>query len=125
MEEKEAIEERCKHLTAQNDLLHSEAEKLSARIVTLTQQESDSIIVVTKTVDEGGHDEGAGSDTPTNVDHLWEVIRFVRREKEIAETKREMAESEAAHLNQVVVKLQQQLAETKSQLQELADATKV
>ena len=104
--------------------MHSESEKLSARIITLTQPSGGSIVPLqadrTESIEEGG-----GLATPSNSDHLWEIIRYVKREKEIAVTKREMVESECTQLKQTVDRLQRQLADSNSQLQELSEATKV
>ena len=129
IEEKKQADERSQHLSSQNDLLHSEAETLSAKLITLTQQISEgagSVGVVPATVleqDGGSSDELAPPTTSS--ENLWEVIRYVRREKEISETKRDLAESQVSHLKQTISQLTHQLEQTRQQLQELTDATTV
>ena len=51
--------------------------------------------------------------------------RYVRREKEIAETKRELAESENTRHKQLVEHLQRQLTEAKQQLNEVNEAARL
>ena len=97
---------------------------MSARIITLTQP-SGSTIVPLQADHTGSIEGGEGLATSSNSDHLWEIIRYVKREKEIAVTKREMIESECTQLKQTVDRLQRQLADSNSQLQELSEATKV
>ena len=129
IEEKKQADERSQHLSSQNSLLHSEAETLSAKLITLTQQISEgagSVGVVPATVleqDDGSSDELAPPTTSS--ENLWEVIRYVRREKEISETKRDLAESQVSHLKQTISQLTHQLEQTRQQLQELTDATTV
>ena len=66
--------------------------------------------------------DDSGSDS---VEHLWELVRFVRREKDIAETKKEMAEDENVRLTQSNKHLERKLQETELQLQELSEVVKV
>ena len=113
-EEGQELRDRCTNLTKQNDLLHSEAEKFSAQIVTLTQPQDFPSLRSSQE-----EEEGRGSE------QLWELIRFVRREKEIAETKREMSESECIRLRQRADHLQRKLMDTEQQLQELSEAARV
>ena len=117
-EENKGLQQRNDELTTQNELLHSESEKMSARIVTLTQpsEEVGLLTFISKEIE---------SDSSTPSDHLWEVIRFVKREKEIAETKREIAEGECSHLKLATQKLERQLKDTQTELRELSEATKV
>lgn len=51
--------------------------------------------------------------------------RYVRREKEIAETKRDLAESENTRHKQLVKHLQRQLGEAKQQLSEVNEAARL
>ena len=97
---------------------------MSARIITLTQPSGGSIVPL-QADHTGSIEGGEGLATSSNSDHLWEIIRYVKREKEIAVTKREMIESECTQLKQTVDRLQRQLADSNSQLQELSEATKV
>ena len=66
--------------------------------------------------------DDSGSESP---EHLWELVRFVRREKDIAETKKEMAEDENVRLTQSNKHLERKLQETEVQLQELSEIVKV
>jgi nucleoprotein TPR len=119
LEEKGVIDERCQRLTQQNTILHDEIQKLSAKITTLTDSSGEIEAVVRATVVS----DGVESTTPTD-DQLYEVIRFMRREKEIAETKMEMAESEKSHLLQTINRLEQQLVTANDQLKELGEVAK-
>ena len=51
--------------------------------------------------------------------------RYVRREKEIAETKRDLADSENTRHKQLVEHLQRQLSEAKQQLSEVNEAARL
>ena len=51
--------------------------------------------------------------------------RYVRREKEIAETKRELADSENTRHKQLVEHLQRHLSEVKQQLSEVNEAARL
>lgn len=53
------------------------------------------------------------------------LIRYVRREKEIAETKRELAESESSRYHQLSEHLQRQLDEARAELKEITEAAKL
>lgn len=114
-------------MTTQNDLLHSEASSLTARIITLTEQLNEGVATsgVTTPITILQQEREESTTPTTNSDQLWEVIRFVRREKEIAETKRDMAESQVTLLKQNVNHLEHQLEESRRQLQQLSDATEV
>ena len=119
-DEKNSLQKRCDDLSSQNALLHSESEKLSAQIVTLTEATSDLGGVLSRSTDSETE-----LTTPTSADTLWEVIRFVRREKEIAETKREMAENECSRFKQTSERLQRRLNDAETQLAELSATAKV
>ena len=64
------------------------------------------------------------STTQSSSEQLWEVIRFVRREKDIAETKRELAETENQRHRRLSEQLQRQLDETREQLKQVEAAAK-
>ena len=67
--------------------------------------------------------KGAESAPPTSSENLWEVIRYVRREKEIAETKKDLAEGQVSQLRQNINQLTHQLEQARQQVQELTEAT--
>ena len=58
-------------------------------------------------------------------DSVPTLFRYVRREKEIAQTKRELAESENTRNQQLVEHLQRQLTEAQDQLREVGEAARV
>ena len=118
--------ERCQHLSSQNDLLHTESNTLSAKLITLTQQISEgagtvSVVNTMAVLEQEGR--GAESAPPTSSENLWEVIRYVRREKEIAETKKDLAEGQVSQLRQNINQLTHQLEQSRQQVQELTEAT--
>ncbi len=92
---------------------------MSARIVTLTQQE---YTLLDEGVEEGAELQTRRDDNSSN---LLEIVRFVKREKEIAETKRDMAESQCRQLKHSVQRLESDLKDSQSQLQELTETAKV
>ena len=112
-EDHHKLSEHCSQLTSQNDLLHSETERLSAQIVTLTQPNDTSL------------SSSFSEDKIQGSEQLWEIIRYVRREKEIAETRREMSESECVRLRQQAEHLQRKLTISEQELNELSEAAKV
>ena len=64
-EEREHLLRRAEDLAQQNSLLHAEAEKLSAKVLTLQEQGREATpTLLTTTVT-----------TETSVDQLWEIIR--------------------------------------------------
>ena len=71
-EEREGLKKRADGLTQQNSLLHEEAEKMAARIITLQEQgrskATPTVSVTTGTV---------ATETESSTDQLWEIIRSV------------------------------------------------
>ena len=92
---------------------------MSARIVTLTQQE---YALLDEGVEQGAELQTRRDDDSSN---LLEIVRFVKREKEIAETKRDMAETECRQLKNSVQRMERELKDSQSQLQELTETAKV
>ena len=86
---------------------------MSARIVTMTQQE------------ELLSEDVSSRQSEAESRNLLEIVRFVKREKEISDTRREMAESECLQLKHTAKKLERELEDTRSQLQELTEVAKV
>ena len=111
--ERDSLRERCEQITRQNELSHSEIQQMSARIVTLTQ--SDYVISSSPSAQQ--HDD--------NSSNLLEIVRFVKREKEIATTKQEMAESECFQLKHKSQKLEKELNDCQAQLKEITETAKV
>ncbi|KAJ7387616.1 hypothetical protein OS493_000951 [Desmophyllum pertusum] len=93
--EAKKIEARCADLVNQNSTLHSQLEKLSAQLAASKR----SPVQISLPQKEGVAAEG-GEESKKTVDELWEIIRFVRREKEISETKCELSQSESIRYQQ-------------------------
>ena len=71
-EEREGLKKRVDGLTQQNSLLHEEAEKMAARIITL-QEQGRSEATPTASVTTGT----IATETESSTDQLWEIIRSV------------------------------------------------
>ena len=71
-EEREGLKKRADGLTQQNSLLHEEAEKMAARIITL-QEQGRSETTPTVSVTMGT----VATETESSTDQLWEIIRSV------------------------------------------------
>ena len=71
-EEREGLKKRVDGLTQQNSLLHEEAEKMAARIITL-QEQGRSEATPTASVTTGT----VATETESSTDQLWEIIRSV------------------------------------------------
>ncbi|XP_020609857.1 nucleoprotein TPR-like isoform X1 [Orbicella faveolata] len=111
--EAKKLEARCADLVNQNSTLHSQLEKLSAQLAA-SKQSSVNIPLPPK---EGVASEGGEESTKT-VEELWEIIRFVRREKEISETKCESAQSESMRYQQRCEYLQGQIEDLQKNITE-------
>ncbi|XP_064382187.1 nucleoprotein TPR-like isoform X2 [Halichondria panicea] len=118
LEQCSSLETRSNDLTQQNTRLHQEAEKLSARVLTLQEQGGLDTSV-------GSLDTSGGNLEDKSTEQLWEIIRFVRREREIATTKQEMAESENTRHKQQAEHLQRQLSTAQAGLAELTEAAQL
>lgn len=62
--------------------------------------------------------EDVGQEEGKSTVELWEIVRFARREKEIAETKGELAQSESLRYQQRCSFLEKQLTEAQKNLKE-------
>eukprot|EP00794_Sanderia_malayensis_P010976 gene10976-12139_t len=107
-EESKKIIDHSKQIAQQNSLLHKEIEKLSEQIAAEKTQKIDDIAKLT---------EGSVKSADKSTEDLYEVIRFLRREKEIAETKCEAAQSESIRYRQRCEYHENELEETQSALQ--------
>lgn len=107
----------------QNELSHSEIERMSARIVTLTQNDNNDYEVVTS--DGSGNAPLATRHEDDEGNNLVEIVRFVKREKEIATTKRELAESECLRFKHLAQKFENELKDAQTKLRELSETAKV
>ena len=115
---KEIGERRIEQLTtqlndtqSQNTLLFSQLESINARLTTL-QSERD-----TTTLTADGMPPITTLLTPQeSEDQLRELIRHIRRDKEIVETKFELAESERIRLSETCQRYESELNETRTAL---------
>ena len=115
---KEIGERRIEQLTtqlndtqSQNTLLFSQLESINARLTTL-QPERD-----TSTLTDDGMPPIITLFTPQeSEDQLRELIRHIRRDKEIVETKFELAESERIRLSETCQSYESDLNETRTAL---------
>ena len=92
------------NLRTQNNHLHQQIETYSAQINTLKKRFSSS-------------DEGPGEDIPaSDLDNLQEVIKYLRREKEIVDVQLELSAQEGKRLRQQLDYARSQLDDTRLQL---------
>ncbi|KAK4695509.1 nucleoprotein TPR, partial [Lecanoromycetidae sp. Uapishka_2] len=92
------------HLTAQNNRLHQQLESVTSQISTLKKRAS-------------GGDEGPGEDVSgSSLDNLQEVIKYLRREKEIVDVQLELSSQEGKRLKQQLDYTQSQLDDTRLRL---------
>ncbi|XP_078263731.1 translocated promoter region b, nuclear basket protein isoform X1 [Rhinoraja longicauda] len=95
---------RCEDLQKQNKMLLEQVESLSDKIVTAVQETTQNSFSVSF------NEEGKSQE------QLLEILRFVRREREIAETKFEVAQVEALRYRQRVENLERELKEVQDSL---------
>ncbi|RDD46225.1 Nucleoprotein TPR [Trichoplax sp. H2] len=102
----EQLENRYKEIDEQNAILHRQIEEISSRTLASHGQVS--------SFDGSTSDSFSNSDKSS--DELLEVIRFIRREKNIAETKYEVTMTENLRLKSRCDYLERQLEEARSDL---------
>ncbi|CAM4591848.1 unnamed protein product [Lepidochelys olivacea] len=90
---------RCEDLERQNRLLHEQLENLSDKMVTSVKEAMPSALNVSL------NEEGKSQE------QILEILRFIRREKEIAETRFEVAQVESLRYRQRVDHLERELQE--------------
>ncbi|KAM5239085.1 nucleoprotein TPR [Ctenodactylus gundi] len=95
---------RCEDLEKQNRLLHDQIEKLSDKVVASMKEGVQGSLNVSLS-EEGKSQE-----------QLLEILRFIRREKEIAETRFEVAQVESLRYRQRVELLERELQELQDSL---------
>ncbi|CAO2637178.1 Nucleoprotein TPR [Lemmus lemmus] len=95
---------RCEDLEKQNRLLHDQIEKLSNKVVASMKE------VVQAPLNISLSEEGKSQE------QILEILRFIRREKEIAETKFEVAQVESLRYRQRVELLERELQELQDSL---------
>ncbi|XP_051854727.1 nucleoprotein TPR isoform X2 [Antechinus flavipes] len=95
---------RCEDLEKQNTLLHDQIEKLSDKVVTSMKEGVQGSLNVSL------NEEGKSQE------QILEILRFIRREKEIAETRFEVAQVESLRYRQRVELLERELQELQDSL---------
>ncbi|XP_012584378.1 PREDICTED: nucleoprotein TPR [Condylura cristata] len=95
---------RCEDLEKQNRLLHDQIEKLSDKVVASMKEGVQGQLNVSLS-EEGKSQE-----------QILEILRFIRREKEIAETRFEVAQVESLRYRQRVELLERELQELQDSL---------
>ncbi|KAA0719100.1 Nucleoprotein TPR NPC-associated intranuclear protein [Triplophysa tibetana] len=97
---------RAEELQKQNTMLHEQMENLSSKISASAQQEGakESSLNISMSVEGKSHEQ------------ILEILRFVRREKEIAETRMEVAQVEALRYKQRMEYLEGELKELQESL---------
>uniref|UniRef100_A0A8C2MUJ2 Nucleoprotein TPR n=1 Tax=Cricetulus griseus TaxID=10029 RepID=A0A8C2MUJ2_CRIGR len=95
---------RCEDLEKQNRLLHDQIEKLSDKVVASMKE------VVQTPLNVSVSEEGKSQE------QILEILRFIRREKEIAETRFEVAQVESLRYRQRVELLERELQELQDSL---------
>lgn len=92
-------------LQIQNNRLHQQLESLSDQISNLHKNPSD-----------GEHDDSVADGPKSDTENLQEVIKYLRREKEIVDVQLELSTGEAKRLKQQLDYVQSQLDETRLKL---------
>lgn len=101
------LQKRREEVLHQNSLLHSQLENITGQISSLQRDRAN--------IPEG--DEEGGSSAP-NLEGLQEVIKFLRREKEIVDVQYHLSTQESKRLRQQLEYTQSQLDETRLKLEQ-------
>lgn len=101
-EELSKAQKRAEELQKQNTMLHEQMENLSSKIAASTQQQTAK--------------ESSLSEEGTSHEQILEILRFVRREKEITETRLEVAQVETLRYKQRLEYLEGELKELQESL---------
>lgn len=102
------LQKRREEVNHQNSVLHSQLENITGQIASLQRDRSG--------VHEG--DEQEGDQTAPDLEGLQEVIKYLRREKEIVEVQYHLSTQEAKRLRQQFDYTQAQLDETRLKLEQ-------
>ncbi|XP_042674976.1 nucleoprotein TPR isoform X2 [Centrocercus urophasianus] len=103
-DEASTLASRCEDLEKQNRLLHEQLESLSDKMVTSMKEAMPAALNVSL------NEEGKSQE------QILEILRFIRREKEIAETRFEVAQVESLRFRQRVEHLERELQEVQDSL---------
>ncbi|KAL3869712.1 hypothetical protein ACJMK2_042363 [Sinanodonta woodiana] len=113
-EDKHRMESRLKELTEQNSYLHNQLHKMSAQVVSIQERATASM--------------SAGlslEDSAKSSEQLLEVVKFLRREKDIAESKLEVVQTEANRLQQKAELAEKHLEEANKVIAEERERSQV
>ncbi|KAK3607529.1 hypothetical protein CHS0354_025782 [Potamilus streckersoni] len=113
-EDKQRMDSRLKELTEQNSYLHNQLHKMSAQVVSIQERATASV--------------SAGlslEDSAKTSEQLLEVVKFLRREKEIAESKLEVVQTEANRLQQKAELVEKHLEEANKIIAEERERSQV
>ncbi|XP_025109062.1 nucleoprotein TPR-like isoform X2 [Pomacea canaliculata] len=113
-EQERILHAECQLLEARNVELEQQNKTLHAQMETLSKQ---AISLQEKAAEDPLNMSFSDENSKTN-EQLLEVIRFLRREKEIAETKLQVIESSSNRMKQTVESLERQLEEANVALSE-------
>ncbi|XP_033110270.1 nucleoprotein TPR-like [Anneissia japonica] len=111
-EEVSSLQSRCQDVEKQNAVLHEQLEVLSSKFV--NEQEKDAADAVNMSFSED-----------KSVEQLLEVIRFVRREKEIAETRFEVVQAESVRFKLNCSLFERRVEETQKALTDERERSQV
>ncbi|XP_015241685.1 PREDICTED: nucleoprotein TPR-like isoform X4 [Cyprinodon variegatus] len=104
-EEMSKMESRYEELQRQNTLLHEQVQTMSTKMAANIQRAANESSLNVSLTEEGKSE-----------DQLLEILRFVRREKEIAESRFEVAQGESLRHRLRVEHLEQELKEVQDSL---------
>ncbi|CAL1544987.1 unnamed protein product [Lymnaea stagnalis] len=104
------LETRCDELTKQNTVLHEQMARLSSQIISMQQ--------AARRDSNQGLDTSFSDEQGKTSEQLLEVIRYLRREKDIAETKLQVVDSECKGVKQRFAHMERQVEESNKALAE-------
>uniref|UniRef100_A0A8C1ER62 Nucleoprotein TPR n=1 Tax=Cyprinus carpio carpio TaxID=630221 RepID=A0A8C1ER62_CYPCA len=104
-EEQSKLESRCEDLQSQNTLLHEQIQTLSGQMASQLQRATSESPLNVSLTEEGKSQE-----------QLLEILRFVRREKEIAESRFEVVQGESLRHRLRVEHLERELKDAQESL---------
>ncbi|XP_051554060.1 nucleoprotein TPR-like isoform X2 [Myxocyprinus asiaticus] len=99
-------QKRAEELQKQNSMLHEQMENLNNKMITSVQQQADRECSLNISLNEEGKSH----------EQILEILRFVRREKEIAETRLEVAQVETLRYKQRMEYLEGEMKELQDSL---------
>ncbi|XP_051989723.1 nucleoprotein TPR-like isoform X2 [Xyrauchen texanus] len=99
-------QKRAEELQKQNSMLHEQMENLNSKMTTSVQQQADRECSLNISLNEEGKSH----------DQILEILRFVRREKEIAETRLEVMQVETLRYKQRMEYLEREMKELQDSL---------